>query len=56
MFTFFDKAIVALLVPIITGALAMVGIPEDMTVGELVPYILMGIATAVSVYIVPNKK
>lgn len=57
MFTTFDKAIVAFLVPVIIQLLIAVGYPNagsDQTV-SLVGDLLTGIITLLAVYFTPNK-
>lgn len=55
MFTPFDKAIVAFLVPIIIQLLVHFGIPnaDDMT--QTVSDLVTGLLTLIAVYLTPNK-
>lgn len=55
MFTQFDKAIVALVSPLILTALLSFGITGDMTVSDAVKVGILALFTAVSVYLTKNK-
>jgi hypothetical protein len=51
----YNKAIAALITPIIVGALAPLGIHGDTTVAQALEIILMAVSTAIVVYLIPNK-
>jgi len=52
----YAKAFVPLLVTPVLLLLETIGIAPDMTIEEAVTFIITMVATAVMVYLVPNKK
>lgn len=52
----YAKAIAALVVPIIVAPLAFLGISAETTVGTALEILIVALATAASVYWVPNKQ
>lgn len=55
MFTTFDKALAALIIPVLIGAVEMLGINPTMTVGDLIDFVVIGIVTSMSVYFASNR-
>lgn len=56
MFTTIDKALIAVIVPLVMNFLPFFGISADMTVGDAVPLIVGTVVTAFFVWLVPNKE
>lgn len=56
MFTSIDKALIALIVPMIMAGLSQLGITPEMTVGEAVPFLISTLIVAGMVWLVPNKR
>lgn len=52
----YAKAIAALVTPLIIAPLAFLGIGAETTVGTAIEVLIVALATAVSVYWVPNKQ
>ena len=53
--TIYSKAIAAVVMPIVTGALIHFGIDPQMPLEAAIEVLLIAIATGVAVYFVPNK-
>ena len=53
--TMYSKAIAAVVMPVITGALVHFGVDPRMPLEEAIELALIAIATGVAVYFVPNR-
>jgi hypothetical protein len=51
----YNKAIAAVITPLIVGLLAPLGISAETTVATAIELIVIAIATGVTVYLIPNK-
>lgn len=52
----YNKAIAAVVVPMILAILNVIGVTPDMQVGDAVQVLVMGAITAIAVYLIPNRK